>query len=520
MKYVSLLWVAMFTAPWLQAQTGPGDGVVYAERFAGADLGAKINAADASLGALPGTIGVAEPGTLATAVRLRPNHTLRLLAPVTMKAAITVTGGDTLECNGGAAAITSTMTYNAPLVLPTAGADGVTIKDCAVQSNHGYFVGLLPGVWVTNFRMLHNHGQSTNLYIQTNEPKVPMSSNLLFEGNTVAYPAPDPRQGEAGILLAGPVQNVRAAGNHFKGGGHGIQQFGGDAASYPELAAILAAHSQNSAYSGNTCDHVAGACIWGSMMNAVVISGNSADGCGDVCFDAEGSANVTIESNFAQGCGAGCFSQFFSAFHNAIRGNTGSSDGSAIVLFKNADPGVPQHQRDTAVTGNMLTCEKGICPAVLLESNYATTIDGNTIVNGSLSGIGQSPLAVVRNNVMSFSLPATVGMAIPNQGDGGMSVVSGNIVRSSVAQAATSPCMAALSNGNNRADTYVIQNNVCSGFGDVDLKLTNDGGNHGVPVFWRVTGNLLPHLKVVVDGSNPATSYTHAANCSATACEP
>jgi hypothetical protein len=50
----------------------------YAAQFAGADLGAKINAADADLGATAGEIWVAGGGAIGTQVILSSNHTLRL----------------------------------------------------------------------------------------------------------------------------------------------------------------------------------------------------------------------------------------------------------------------------------------------------------------------------------------------------------------------------------------------------------------------------------------------------------
>ncbi len=51
-----------------------------ANDFPGADLGAKINAADASLGGLPGVIQIRGGGTISTQVIINPGHTLRFSA--------------------------------------------------------------------------------------------------------------------------------------------------------------------------------------------------------------------------------------------------------------------------------------------------------------------------------------------------------------------------------------------------------------------------------------------------------
>jgi parallel beta-helix repeat protein len=55
----------------------PSGTIVYAKNFKGADLGARINAADQALGANRGWI-VAEAGTISTQVRLNPGHKLKL----------------------------------------------------------------------------------------------------------------------------------------------------------------------------------------------------------------------------------------------------------------------------------------------------------------------------------------------------------------------------------------------------------------------------------------------------------
>src|SRR5207253_7997426 len=52
---------------------------VNANQYPGADLGAKINAADRALGSAPGEITVAGGGTISTQVIISSDHTLRLL---------------------------------------------------------------------------------------------------------------------------------------------------------------------------------------------------------------------------------------------------------------------------------------------------------------------------------------------------------------------------------------------------------------------------------------------------------
>src|SRR5688572_11000666 len=74
---LSVLSVTIFTAS-LYAQGGPRQRIVNANNFPGADIGAKINAADKSLGAGPGEIQISGGGRFDTQVVISPGHTLRL----------------------------------------------------------------------------------------------------------------------------------------------------------------------------------------------------------------------------------------------------------------------------------------------------------------------------------------------------------------------------------------------------------------------------------------------------------
>ncbi|HEU4597569.1 MAG TPA: right-handed parallel beta-helix repeat-containing protein [Pyrinomonadaceae bacterium] len=71
----------------VRPRSSGGGRVVYADQFPGADLGARINAADASLGAAAGEIVARGGGRISTQIVISSGHTLRLeagtYAPVT-----------------------------------------------------------------------------------------------------------------------------------------------------------------------------------------------------------------------------------------------------------------------------------------------------------------------------------------------------------------------------------------------------------------------------------------------------
>ncbi|HEX8282044.1 MAG TPA: right-handed parallel beta-helix repeat-containing protein [Pyrinomonadaceae bacterium] len=85
-------------------QTTGGGSTVEADRFPGADLGAKINAADRALGSAPGTVVARGGGRITTPVVVSERHTLRLMAgtyaPTTTDIPVLLKSGASLVGDG------------------------------------------------------------------------------------------------------------------------------------------------------------------------------------------------------------------------------------------------------------------------------------------------------------------------------------------------------------------------------------------------------------------------------------
>ncbi|HEY0385216.1 MAG TPA: hypothetical protein VGC64_04360, partial [Pyrinomonadaceae bacterium] len=81
----------------------PPARIVYAEKYPGADIGMKINAADADLGADSGEIRVAAGGQIATQINISAHHTLRFTGgsytATTNSSVIRLKDNSSLECN-------------------------------------------------------------------------------------------------------------------------------------------------------------------------------------------------------------------------------------------------------------------------------------------------------------------------------------------------------------------------------------------------------------------------------------
>ena len=124
------------------AQTRTSQRSVDAESFPGADLGAKINAADRALGAGAGEIRVNSGGNVSTQVVISPGHTLRL---VNGRYASTVGGstyllkdGASLRCGSGAVLLESTAPNSAGTGVGPLGSSIFTIvQDFAGGTENG-----------------------------------------------------------------------------------------------------------------------------------------------------------------------------------------------------------------------------------------------------------------------------------------------------------------------------------------------------------------------------------------------
>ena len=102
LSLLSLVLLAGFACAQTRQRQAGGARTVEANSFPGPDLGAKINAADRSLGSAPGEIVARGGGRIATPVVVSEGHTLRLLAgtyapvtadiPILLKSGASITG--------------------------------------------------------------------------------------------------------------------------------------------------------------------------------------------------------------------------------------------------------------------------------------------------------------------------------------------------------------------------------------------------------------------------------------------
>ena len=222
-----------------------------------------------------------------------------MLAPLTFSGAAygQLAGGNVITCAGASSPITTSVQGDIFRVPAAGSTGGVTVTNCYATSTNNTVAFLLSGTnpghtnGINEVTMTGNRTTGMGLFSSLGST----SDDITILGNS-SYGA------QFGVYLTGAVTYVRAVGNHFVGGGHGIELYGNTvAASFANLAAIMAVGDP--AYftiTGNTCEGVGGACAWTSTSHDGVIANNVAHGCGDVCFDAEGSAYVTETTRSAR----------------------------------------------------------------------------------------------------------------------------------------------------------------------------------------------------------------------------
>lgn len=460
------------------------------ETFPGADLGARLLAADAALVGRPGTLTVNAAGALSSPVTLRAGHGLLLRAPITWLAPVTLLGGNNIACEGAGASVQAAMPafhFPAPggALLLAKGVSGITVRGCTIRSDQTSM--LLAGSGVSGLLMEGNTLLGLSLAVVWDAP----STGLTFTGNTVTFPVQ--RHSDIAAVSLYSARQVTATGNHFTRSLHGVQWWGGDSGA-PGANLEQVTTTGEMRFTGNVCAEV-GSCIWGSMGYSISITGNSAAGCGDVCFDTEGGRDTEISGNTASGCANGCAAIFFFTRNTAMRNNhfTGPA-GGGLIFVKNASQDPLRHQ-GLVVSGNTLDCGAAVCRAVYAEAVSGLRFENNQVSNGTFLPVNYMRAVTIAGNRMRFTAPLPGGapaVAAPAVIGGTTLLVTGNTIESEVAQAPGTVCLVGGWSDFNSTDIHILAGNRCGGTHPfpVGILTTTDGKNPGPRAFWILAGNI------------------------------
>lgn len=482
--------------------------------FAGADLGAKLRAADVALGSEHGTLRVSSPGRLTTPVTLSIGHALQIAAPVSWGATVALSGGNDVGC-AGQGTISATMPVTIPL-LSASGVAQLSIHDCPVSFAANSPVLLADGIHQVTMSHLNVTGGSLAQINGAHGNDSGGAAGEMSFTNNVVRDAPN--TGGAALLLVNTT-GAKIENNRFDGISTGTQWWGGDSAN-GNIAEVN--RTGKMTLTGNQC-HGVTACLWGSMGYGITVAHNQADGCSDVCFDTEGGLDTVFESNVATNCGNGCGAIFFFSKNVTFRANVFSADarGGGLIFIKNRSAD-PRSHTGFVVSGNKLTCVT-ICNAFLQEAVSQATFQSNVITNGVFATVGFGQQIAILENQFTFTRALGAGAAVINGPSitGGTSLtIQGNIVTSSVPQGADSKCINAIWNDFNNVDAYFIRKNRCEGSSPFPVAIATNtaGANPGPHADWHIEENFLGGGRIVHLKTTSNETYTARDNCAQPSC--
>jgi hypothetical protein len=389
-----------------------GQRTAIANDFPGQDLGAKINAADKSLGGAPGEIVVKGGGTIATQVVVSSDHVLRLMAgtyatkttnvPILLKPRSSIVGADwdhTIILESTAAGqFTVVSAYNHSIENGSADS-GLVIRDLQIKgANPGFNSApqavslgncsncLVDKVWINATRSIGiqlggssrkgffaDNSKITNcLFTRVASQNLALvnGKNIVFEGNRFLTSGQIGGPGNTNIdlevnegtdhlenvIIRNNLIDVRKSDTSPTGNGIVIQATSGT----PYIGAIVV--EKNTIIGGETEGTVTnvlsnGIYIYGATMRDVTIRDNTIRRTGQSGIRIEGSRIVVSNNQMFDVGGGGTAGFVVIATDSQITGNTltysgnGPADGTLHVLPGSAR-NVIQNNRGWNVVGN------------------------------------------------------------------------------------------------------------------------------------------------------------------------
>jgi len=483
-------------APALPGESG---NIRWAEHHQGNDLGAQINAADASLGREAGEIRVGRAGTVETRVTLSSNHVLRLLAPTTWNAGIQVQNGNSVVGEGCATLITLSFPSPGPFISGKSTYNLKVSNLCAQAPRES------PGsvlVKVDEGQEVEVTGCHTN-NIRLSE--LNSSSDIKLIGNTAFSNRSDGPSGAAVNITF--TQGVVANDNFIQGFVHGFQWWGGDANPKTGQGAVTNKRgARDLSFIGNKITDVGGGGIWGSMGEGVVASGNIIETCGDVCLDSEGSNSVVFSNNYVKDGANGAIATFYYNRDVLITGNTVVSSSWDKPLLRTYTTGqTAPYDRDTQVVGNHFTC-LDTSPCFISSTSGLPerfVFKDNTLRNVTvfLSDANPKHIVVISGNDFLFDVAATrvygaiwAGRTYSlSPGDPGYCEISNNTVRSNVEQPPGSAAISVYQDDPKIAPLTLVEGNRLVGLHPFPVDITVGGAstNPSVTPVFLIRNNLM-----------------------------
>jgi hypothetical protein len=481
----------------------PANNTFYVSQYPGADVGAKINAADAAAGAGSADIRVTAAGNVSTVPTIRSNHRLILTAPLTWTVAPVLNSNTKIIGTGSIA----TQTVNAPSAwivarnLSNVEIENLWVTNASVPTTEGSQI--LACLACSNIVMNWNHGFRIGIFrsgtTSANYAAVTsttLTANVHLEGNRIDGNEFTPIASSRFITLAFLMfaTNATLIGNDAFNCEYNLEWWGGNAGTEGRTL-TNPRWARNIKVTGGSAVNVA-AGFWGSMGQNIAVTDVTSDTCLDVCLDAESSTNVSFSKFTVHNAGNGGLAVFFGSIANEFGPGIVTSDTAASVLMflhnVSANPlqsfGVKIHHVKFICSDLARLCDLKADPIGSLQFN------DNELSNSALTFIqtNNSGFEISRNR-FSYTFAPTAFSAIKISGQifnhKPISVIAGNTFESSVIQLAGTFAINATITDFNFSDILLVRDNTTNGFTN-DAKFVANSGNAGIsPTFIFMNNN-------------------------------
>lgn len=492
-----------------------------AGRFPGADLGAKINAADKDLGSGPGEIRVTAAGTVSTPVTLSPNHTLALQAPTTWNATLGLANNAAIIGSGGASPLTVGFSPPGSLI------HGSRVNDVRIENlvasaaarNPNYVLATVYGsnrVTVSNCKVTDMHlFESVSALLAYAAVTDDNSSHEITVTNNVATAGA--RLGGNGVIYIAYTRGATITGNKIENFDQGIEWWGGDscvsgcAAGGGNGNLNNERKTQNLTIEHNTVSNVTGG-IWGSMGQSVLVASNTVSNCADVCLDSEGGNSVTFSHNTVRDGANSALAMFWLNRDITFDSNTVTSTSSKKPLFRiyNATQDSALN-RNVTLTGNEFECLDHTICSINSDSGPVgqITIIHNTFKNTNIRlAFTNQHIVDLENNTLQFDISnptafnaINVQHALQVARQAGWVKIINNTIRSQAAQPPGSRAIWVVQDDFNSSPVTSIQNNQLIGSHPfaIGIEAFANSSNPGITPVFVISGNTLSGGRIVTN---------------------
>lgn len=237
--------------------------------------------------------------------------------------------------------------------------------------------------------------------------------------------------------------------------------------------------------------------VWGSMGSGIEVVGCYVDTMYDVGIDFEGCVDCGAVGNNVRDCINGNFATFYFNRNVSFRGNT-SYQGTARPHYRSYNSTQTTSNRNVTFSGNNCRSPTGVISTIDLGGGSIESFDAsfNTLHNVRVVVTANNLKFInIIGNTMSFDTAILTGIlesaifAGPVYGNGS-ATVSGNRVRSSVAQPAGAVGIGAYGVDPNTSGVYDLWDNTINGF-PVDIATQHAGANAGQRSYFNLHRNRM-----------------------------